>query len=113
MITLGIGLLLFEVANRATDITGGVDGLQGVEIGKLFGLFSFGLYGKTAYLYVLAVCFLLFVFSRGMIKSPYGLALRSFRENQTRALAIGIPINASLTTFIPAPPLSPVLPARC
>lgn len=99
MITLGIGLLLYEVANRATEFTGGVDGLQGVTIGKLFGLFGFDLYGKTAYLYVLAVGFLLFVFSRGLINSPYGLALRSFRENQTRALAIGIPINASLTNI--------------
>ena len=97
MITLGIGLLLFEVANSATDFTGGVDGLQGVEIGKLFGVFEFGLYGKTAYLYVLVVSFLLFAFTRSMMNSPYGLALRSMRENKTRALAIGIPITACLT----------------
>lgn len=99
MITLGIGLLLFEVANSATKYTGGVDGLQGVEIGKLFGLFGFDLYGKTAYFYVLCVSFLLFSFTRSMIHSPYGLALRSIRENQTRALAIGIPINAFLTNI--------------
>jgi branched-chain amino acid transport system permease protein len=99
MITLGIGLLLFEVANRATEYTGGVDGLQGVVIGKLFGVFAFDLYGKTGYLYVLCVSFLLFAFSRGMMHSPYGLALRSFRENQTRALAIGIPVDACLTNI--------------
>jgi branched-chain amino acid transport system permease protein len=99
MITLGIGLLLFEVANRATEYTGGVDGLQGVVIGKLFGVFAFDLYGKTGYLYVLTVAFLLFALSRGMMHSPYGLALRSFRENQTRALAIGIPVNACLTSI--------------
>ena len=99
MITLGIGLLLFEVANRATEYTGGVDGLQGVVIGKLFGVFAFDLYGKTGYLYVLTVAFLLFVLSRGMMHSPYGLALRSFRENQTRALAIGIPVDACLTSI--------------
>lgn len=99
MITLGICLLLYEVANKATDFTGGVDGLQGVEIGKLFGLFSFGLYGRVAYIYVLGVSFLLFVFARGLINSPYGLGLRCIRENQTRALAIGIPINACLTNI--------------
>jgi branched-chain amino acid transport system permease protein len=99
MITLGIGSLLFEVANKATDYTGGVDGLQGVEIGKLFGIFSFGLYGRTAYVYVLSVVFLLFVFARGMMHSPYGLALRSIRENKTRALAVGIPIGACLTNI--------------
>ncbi len=99
MITLGIGLLLYEVANSATKYTGGVDGLQGVVIGKLFGVFSFDLYGKTAYVYVLIIAFLLFVFTRSMMNSPYGLALRSIRESQTRALAIGIPISACLTNI--------------
>lgn len=99
MITLGIGLLLYEVANSATKYTGGVDGLQGVVIGKLFGLFGFDLYGKTAYIYVLCVAFLLFAFTRSMMHSPYGLALRSIRENQTRSLAIGIPISACLTNI--------------
>jgi len=99
MITLGICLLLYEIANSATDITGGVDGLQGVEMGKLFNLFTFDLYGKTSYLYVLGVTFLLFTVTRGMIHSPYGLALRSFRDNPVRALAIGIPVNAALTNI--------------
>ncbi len=99
MITLGIGLLLFEVANSAASITGGVDGLQGVAVGKLLGLFAFDLYGKTAYAYVLVVSFLLFAFVRSMMHSPYGLALRSMRENQVRALAVGIPINAVLTNI--------------
>ena len=99
MITLGIGLLLYEVANRATDITGGVDGLQGIAVGKVFGLFTFDLYGKTAYLYVLVVSFLLFVMVRSLMTAPYGLSLRSIRENQQRAVAIGIPIRARLTNI--------------
>jgi branched-chain amino acid transport system permease protein len=99
MITLGIGLLLYEVANRAIGLTGGVDGLQGVEIGKLFGVFAFDLYGKTAYLYVLGISFMLFVLTRSLIHSPYGLSLRSIRENRVRAIAIGIPVGARLTNI--------------
>lgn len=99
MITLGIGLLLYEIANSASDFTGGVDGLQGIEIDKLFGAFSFDLYGRTSYLYVLGVSFVLFAVTRSMMHSPYGLALRSFRDNSTRALAIGIPVNAILTNI--------------
>jgi branched-chain amino acid transport system permease protein len=99
MTTLGIGLLLYEVANRAIGITGGVDGLQDVEIGKLFGVFGFDLYGKVAYLYVLGISFLLFAFTRALMYSPYGLSLRSIRENQTRALAIGIPVGIRLTNI--------------
>jgi branched-chain amino acid transport system permease protein len=99
MITLGIGLLLYEVANRAIGLTGGVDGLQGVEIGKLFGVFSFDLYGKIAYLYVLGISFVLFVLTRSLMHSPYGLSLRSIRENRVRATAIGIPVGARLTNI--------------
>ena len=49
MITLGLGLLLQEAANSASWLTGGSDGLQGVNIWPLFGRFDFDLYGYTAY----------------------------------------------------------------
>ncbi len=50
MVTLGIGLMLFEAANKAAFLTGGVDGLSGVTMGKVLGLFEFDLFGKTAYI---------------------------------------------------------------
>ncbi|HJW57304.1 MAG TPA: branched-chain amino acid ABC transporter permease [Burkholderiaceae bacterium] len=99
MVTLGIGLLLYEAANRMIDLTGGVDGLQGVEMGKLFGVFNFDLYGKVAYLYALGIAFLLFAFTRALMVSPYGLSLRSIRENKVRARAIGIPVGVRLTNI--------------
>jgi branched-chain amino acid transport system permease protein len=99
MTTLGIGLLLYELANRAIGITGGVDGMPDIEIGRLLGLFRFDLYGKVAYLYVLGITFLLFALTRALMHSPYGLSLRSIRENQTRALAIGIPVGKRLTNI--------------
>ena len=43
MITLGLGLLLAEAANSASWLTGGADGLQGVRMWKLFGVFDFDL----------------------------------------------------------------------
>ena len=60
MVTLGVSMMLYEAANKLTDFTGGVDGLQGVEIGPLLGLFAFDLYGKTAYWYSVAVLFAMF-----------------------------------------------------
>ena len=48
IVTLGVGLMLYEVANRASSITGGVDGLSDVNIKPLFGVFRFGIDGKTA-----------------------------------------------------------------
>ncbi len=96
MITLGIGLLLYELANQATAITGGVDGLQGVEIGPILGFIRFDFLGRAAYAYVWVVSFVLFVLVRALMVSPYGLSLRSIRENPRRAVAIGVPIRARL-----------------
>ena len=96
MVTLGIGLMLFEAANQAAFITGGADGLSGVTMRKILGLYSFDLAGTTAYLYSLAVLFLLFVFARRIVNSPFGLSLRGVRENVKRMPAIGSPVTRRL-----------------
>lgn len=96
MVTLGIGLMLFEAANKAAFLTGGVDGLSGVSMGKLFGLFEFDLFGKTAYLYSLAVTFGLFLLLRRLTRSPFGLSLRGLREGARRMPALGVDVPARL-----------------
>ena len=96
MITLGLGLLLHEAANSASWLTGGSDGLQGVSVWPLFGLFKFDLYGTTAYAYSLAVLFVLFLGARRLINSPFGLALRGIRENWVRMPAIGASSRAHI-----------------
>jgi branched-chain amino acid transport system permease protein len=96
MITLGLGLLLHEAANSASWLTGGSDGLQGVQVWPLLGVFKFDLYGKTAYGYSLAMLFLVFLFARRIIHSPFGLALRGIRENWTRMPAIGAASRAHI-----------------
>jgi branched-chain amino acid transport system permease protein len=95
MLTLGLGLLLHEAANSASDLTGGADGLQGIRVGTLFG-FKFDMFGRTAYAYSLVVLFLCFLVARRIIHSPFGLALRGIRENATRMPAIGAPSRAHL-----------------
>jgi len=89
MITLGLGLLAQETANRAHWLTGGSDGFQGIDIWPVLGLFKFDLYGYTGYGYSLIVLFVLFLASRRLINSPFGLALRGIRENWVRMPAIG------------------------
>jgi len=96
MVTLGIGLMLFEAANQAAFITGGADGLSGVTMRKVLGIYSFDLAGTTAYLYSLAVLFLLFVIARRIVNSPFGLSLRGVRENVKRMPAIGSPVTRRL-----------------
>ncbi len=98
MLTLGIGLLLAELANSASWLTGGVDGLQGIHMWPLLGVFKFDLYGKVAYSYSLLVLFVLFLGARRLIHSPFGLALRGIRENWVRMPAIGAPSRTHIQT---------------
>jgi branched-chain amino acid transport system permease protein len=99
MMTLGLGLLLFEVANKASWLTGGADGLQGVHMWPLLGKFRFDLYGYTAYTYALIILFLLFLLCRRLTNSPFGLALRGIRENLTRMRAIGATSRSHIRTI--------------
>jgi branched-chain amino acid transport system permease protein len=99
MVTMGIGLMLFEVANQVPSVTGGADGLSGVTMGKVFGLFAFDLTGTTAYAYSLGVLFALFVVARRIVNSPFGLSLRAVRENVRRMPAIGAPVARRLTAI--------------
>lgn len=96
MVTLGVALVLGELANQNAWLTGGADGLQGVMINPIFGLFEFDLYGRTAYIYALVVTFLLFIVARRIVVSPFGLSLRTIRDNPLRARAVGIPVNQRL-----------------
>jgi branched-chain amino acid transport system permease protein len=96
MITLGMGLLLTELANSMHWLTGGADGLQGVKMWPIFNTFRFDLFGKTAYAYSLITLFLMFLLARRIINSPFGLSLRGIRENPLRMPALGAPSRAHL-----------------
>jgi branched-chain amino acid transport system permease protein len=96
MVTLGIALMLGELANRFSNITGGADGLQGISIAPIFGRFRFDMFGHNGYTYCLVVLFICFLIARRMVYSPFGLSLRSLKGNPLRASAIGIPVNRRL-----------------
>ncbi|MDI9333160.1 MAG: branched-chain amino acid ABC transporter permease [Cytophagales bacterium] len=93
MVTLGVGLILLELANKLDWLTGGADGLQGVSIAPVLGLFEFDLGGKTAAWYSLAVTALLFLLMRRWVHSPFGASLKAVRDNRLRAASIGINVN--------------------
>ena len=92
MLTLAITAILLEVANKATWLTGGADGLSGVKVDPILGFFRFDLYGRTAFLYCLIALFLGWWVVRRLIYSPFGAMLTGIRENTTRMHAIGAPV---------------------
>jgi len=95
MVTLGVALVLHEIANRMGWLTGGADGLQGMDVGPVFG-FDFDIYGQVANIYSLSVLFILFVIARRIVHSPFGWSLRAIRDNPLRAAAIGVPVTKRL-----------------
>jgi branched-chain amino acid transport system permease protein len=92
MLTLAITAILLEVANKMSSLTGGADGLSGVTVAPILGIFKFDLYGKTAFIYCLIVLFLSWLLVRRIIYSPYGAMLTGIRENTARMHAIGAPV---------------------
>ena len=99
MVTLGVGLILMELANKLDWLTGGADGLQGVVMGPLLGQFEFDLSGRTSAFYSLTVLLVFFVLARRLVSSPFGSTLKAIRDNRLRAMAIGIPVTSRLAVI--------------
>jgi branched-chain amino acid transport system permease protein len=99
MLTLSVAVLLQEFANEQDTITGGADGLRGIKLSPILGSFKFDIFGQTAYLYALAVLFILFFACRAIVYSPFGQALCGIRENVRRMHAIGTPVHGKLVTI--------------
>ncbi|KGE02346.1 ABC transporter permease [Rhizobium sp. YS-1r] len=98
MTTLGIGLMMAELANQMAWLTGGADGLSGFSLNPVLGLFEFDLFGKTGYLYCLAVLFIGTMIMRRIAFSPFGLSLKAIKGNPMRAAMIAVPARKRIVT---------------
>ena len=96
MLTLATAILVQELGNYRSDITGGYDGVPGMEIWPLLGLFENDLFGRTYYIYVAVLLLLIFYVLRRIVYSPFGQALTGIRENVRRMHAIGSPVHRRL-----------------
>lgn len=96
MVTLVLGLVAFEAANKAGDLTGGDNGLTGIELAPVLGVFRWSVFAKVEYLYALACLFVLFQVAKRVVASPFGLALQGIRENPSRMALVGAPVRGHL-----------------
>ena len=99
MLTLATAILLQELAHVQEHLTGGFDGLLGIQFAPLLGLFEYDLWGRTHYGYALAVLFVMFVLARCIVYSPFGHSLLGIRENTLRMQALGTPVYQRLVTI--------------
>ena len=99
MVTMAVALLFGEAANKMQWLTGGSDGLQGVIVPPIAGAFDFDLRGRTAYVLSFLTLLALFLIARRLVASPFGMTLRTIRDNPLRAAAIGVPVTRRLVTI--------------
>lgn len=92
VLTLAIAAVVGEVANQFSGLTGGDNGLTGYSIEPIFGVYEFDLWSRTAYAYSAAVLLVWFIFSAGMVNSPFGKSIEGIRQSPSRMRAIGAPV---------------------
>ena len=96
MLSLATVLVVQETANKLGWLTGGADGLQGISMAPVAGLFAFDLFGRVSYVYAAVVLALGFLVFRSLVDSNFGRSLVGIRENEARMRAIGTPVDARL-----------------
>ncbi|WP_116288748.1 branched-chain amino acid ABC transporter permease [Ensifer sp. LCM 4579] len=99
MITLALAQMFYFFCLQA-EFTHGEDGIQSVPRGHLFGSIDLS-QSTNMYYFVLAV----FIIGIGVIwriiNSPFGMILKSIRENETRAISLGYSVrNYKLAAFV-------------
>ncbi len=96
MITIAVCVLLGELAMQYSGITGGSDGMHGIEIANVLGRFEFDLYGRTGFVYAYGVVLAAFLVTRRIVRSPFGVTLRGIHQNRLRMQALGGPVDRRL-----------------
>jgi branched-chain amino acid transport system permease protein len=91
MVTLALSQMLFFFFLQAS-FTGGENGLNGIERGKLFGLVPLD-NDLTLYFFVLAIFVGVFLLVLRIVHSPYGQVLKAIRENEPRAISLGYNVD--------------------
>jgi branched-chain amino acid transport system permease protein len=89
MLTLAFAQLLFSLAMKWRNVTGGSDGVGGLRRPELFGASLDN--PQVMYFVCLAAFLASLVLLRRVINAPFGHALVGLRENETRMRALGFP----------------------
>jgi branched-chain amino acid transport system permease protein len=87
MITLALSQMFFFFCLQA-NFTQGEDGIQSVPRGHLFGVIDLS-QSTNMYYFVLATFLIGMVVIWRFINSPFGMILKSIRENEQRAVSLG------------------------
>jgi len=87
ILTLAFGQLIWVTIWKMRSITGGDDGLTGLQLPSII------VSPTNQYFFIMALVLLGLLLIRIIIDSPFGFTLKTIRENQKRAQAIGINVK--------------------
>ncbi|MGE4372479.1 MAG: branched-chain amino acid ABC transporter permease [Xanthobacter sp.] len=92
MITLAMAQMFFFFCLQA-KFTHGEDGIQSVPRGHLFGVIDLS-QTTNMYYFVLAVFLISLLIIWRFVNSPFGMILKSIRENENRAISLGYSVRS-------------------
>lgn len=87
IVTLCFGEALRIVIQQESQWTGGIQGLPGIP--QLFAAFTPFTRNALLLLATIAAIFLIYVFLRHLLRSPYGRVITAIRDNEMAAAALG------------------------
>jgi len=96
MMTLALSQMAFYAALQWSTVTGGYDGITGIDRPSLFG-YEFATTVQLYY-FTLVPVFLCYLFLKRLVASPFGLALQGIRDSEKRMAALGF--NVPLHRFL-------------
>jgi branched-chain amino acid transport system permease protein len=103
MLTLSFGMMIYSLAWKWREVTGGDDGLVGIPRAPfgIPGVFSIDMSSMGSYYYFVLIISLIAIFILyRVVNSPFGLTLKGIRDSENRVAFAGISIrNYRLLSF--------------
>jgi branched-chain amino acid transport system permease protein len=103
MLTLSFGMMIYSLAWKWRDVTGGDDGLVGIPRAPfgIPGVFHIDMSSMGSYYYFVLIISLVAIFILyRIVNSPFGLTLKGIRDSENRVAFAGISIrNYRLLSF--------------
>ena len=87
MLQISLGSLIWAIAFRWYDLTGGDDGIHGIPMPEYISSL------KSSYYFVLIILGVCLILMYLIIKSPFGTTLQAIRDNPERCAAVGINVR--------------------
>ena len=87
MLQISLGSLIWAIAFRWYDLTGGDDGIHGIPMPEFISSL------KSSYYFVLIILGVCLILMYLILKSPFGTTLQAIRDNPERCAAVGINVR--------------------